>query len=462
MTANVSLEKKDNLNALLTINLTQDDYKPKIEHQLKEYRKKANIPGFRKGMAPMGIVKKMVGRSIFIDEVNKLASESLFGYLKANNIDILGEPLPSLEKTTQADFDNEGDFVFYFDLGLAPDFELNFSSKDQLIRYDIEASEEDLNEEIENVARRYGKLSTIATAQDDKDSVTGLLTELDENGQPFEGGVAGKSITVLLEMIKDEETKNNLMGKEVSALVNVDIFKLYNNNEAVISSSTGVPKEGVNDLNRLFQFEITEMKRFTPSELNQELFDKVFGEGVVDNLDTFKEKIKENMGMYFQSEAEHHLDHMIQHLIIDNHGFMLPDSFLKRWLLNTYKDQYNQDNIDDKYEKEANGLKMQLITEKIVRTYNLEISRQELDNTSMGYTAQMLRQYGINNPDPELIASFETKNREDNAYMTRIRDMVINGKVNEQVKQLVAIEVKKIKSKDFYDLIKTHNEKHNH
>lgn len=462
MTSTVSLEKKDNLNALLTINLTPEDYKPKVEDQLKEYRKKANIPGFRKGMAPMGIVKKMVGKAIFVEEVNKLASDKLFGYLKDNNIDILGEPLPSSEKESRADFDTEDNFVFHFDIGLAPEFQLNFSAKDKLIRYHIIPAEKDLNEEIDNLCRRYGKLSTIEKAENDKDSVTGLLTELDENGQPIAEGVENKSSTVLLEMIQDEETRKKLTGITVGQKITVDIFKLYNNNQAVISSTTGVPKEGVNDLGPMFSFEVTEIKRFIAAEVNQELFDKVFGPGEVSSETEFKEKVKENMSMYFASEAEHHLDHMIQHLILDNHPFSLPDAFLKRWLQNSYSDQYNADTIDDKYEKEANGLKMQLITEKLVKEHNIEISRQELDQTSMGYTAQMLRQYGISNPDPELIANFEKRNREDRNYMSRIRDMVINGKVNEQVKQLITITEKDITSTDFYAMITEHNEKHKH
>lgn len=462
MTAQVSLQKKDNLNAILTIQLTPNDYRPKIEDQLKDYRKKANIPGFRKGMAPMGIVKKMVGKAIFVDEINKLASDSLYNYLKENDIDILGEPLPSNELNAEIDFDQEGDFTFHFDLGLAPEFELSFSAKDKLIRYDIEPNQKDLDEEIENLLRRYGKLTKIDAAEDGKDSITGLLTELDENGHPLEGGVAGKSATVLLEMIEDPETRQNITGKSTGTTLNVDIFKLFNNNEGVISSSTEIPKEGVQDLGPMFSFEITEIKRFSPAEENQDLYDKVFGPGEVTDSESFRQKVKESMSMYFQSEAEHHLDHMIQHLIMDNHGFALPDDFLKRWLKQSYADQYNDDNIDEKFSSEANGLKMQLITEKLVKTYNIEISRQELDQTSMGYTAQMLRQYGISNPDPQLIASFEKKNREDKSYMTRIRDMVINGKMYEKIKELITIETTKINSGDFYDMIKKHNEKHNH
>lgn len=462
MTAQVSLQKKDNLNATLTIQLTPNDYRPKVEDQLKEYRKKANIPGFRKGMAPMGIVKKMVGKAIFVDEINKLASDSLYNYLKENDIDILGEPLPSNELNAEIDFDQEGDFVFHFDLGLAPGFELNFSAKDKLTRYDIEPEEKDLDEEISNILRRYGSLTTIEKAEDSKDSITGLLTELDENGHPFEDGVTAKRSTVLLEMIEDEKTRQELTGKTVGSIVNVDIFKLFNNNENVISSTTEIPKEGIQDLGPIFSFEITEIKRFAPAEENQELYDKVFGPGEASDQATFREKVKESMKMYFQSEAEHHLDHMIQHLIMDNHAISLPDDFLKRWLRQSYPDQYNDDNIEEKFSNEANGLRMQLITEKLVKTYNIEISRQELDQTSMGYTAQMLRQYGISNPDPQLIASFEKKNREDKTYMNRIRDMVVNGKMYEKVKELVTIETQKIGSTAFYDMIKKHNEKHNH
>jgi trigger factor len=196
--------------------------------------------------------------------------------------------------------------------------------------------------------------------------------------------------------------------------------------------------------------------------MNQSLFDKVFGEGVVHDETEFLEKISENLEMYFRSEAEHQLDHEIQHLLMDKHNFQLPDSFLKRWLREKYPDTYNEDTVDDRYSKEADTLKMQLISERIISTYNLEVTKTELDQTSIGYTVQMLRQYGMSNPEPELISSFEHKNREDKHYMDRIRDMVINRKVDEQVKKMITIDSKEISSGDFYKMIEEHNKKHNH
>jgi trigger factor len=462
MAANVLFEKKDNLNALLTINISQDDYKHRVEEQLKEYRKKANIPGFRRGLAPIGMVKRLVGKSILADEINQLVNERLLGYLKENNVDILGEPLPSKETPTQIDFDSEIDFIFHFDLGLSPSFELNVSPKDKLYRYNIKADKSALDEELDRIRKRYGSLVRQLKTESLNDSVSGLLTELDENGQTLEGGVASKPTTVLLEMVKDKETFDKLMGLEVGSRVDVDIFKLFNNNEGVISNTLGLPKEGVKDLNPLFLLEATEIKRFEPAKIDHVLFDKVFGEGVVNNEAEFLEKIEENLEMYFSSEAEHHLDHQIQHLLMDNHKFQLPDSFLKRWLKDRYADTYNDDNIDDRYEKEADTLKMQLISERIISQFHLEVTKTELDQTSIGYTAQMLRQYGMSNPDPELISTFERKNREDKHYMDRIRDMVIHRKVDEQVKQMITIEGQDISSGDFYKMIEEHNKKHNH
>lgn len=462
MTGQVSLEKKDALQATLTIRLTPDVYKPKVEEQIQVYRRKANIPGFRKGMAPMGIIKKMVGKSIFVDEINKMASDALYNYLRDEQIDILGEPLPSADLNPEIDFDQEGDFTFYFDLGLAPEFELNFTPKDKLIRYNITPTAEDLDEEIQNILRRYGKLESIQKSEQDKDSISGLLTELDENGHKLEGGIENKSTTVLLEMIEDLETRESLRGKGAGDAVNVDIYKLFNHNEGVISSTTSVPKEGLSDLNPTFKLEISEVKRFSPAEENQDLYDKVFGAGEVSDAETFRAKVKESMERYYLSEAEHHLDHMIQHLIMENHPFELPDAFLKRWLVQSYSDQYADDNIEEKYGREASGLKMHLITEKVMKTYQIEVSREELDQTSIGYTMQMLRQYGLNNPDPSLVASFEKKNREDKTYMNKIRDMVLNGKMYEKVKELITIESKDITSKEFYAMIEDHNTKHNH
>ncbi|MBI1306203.1 MAG: trigger factor [Bacteroidetes bacterium] len=459
---NVKFEEKDALNALLTIEFAPEDYQPKVESELKKYRKNARIPGFRPGTAPMAMVKKLVGKAMLVEEINRMASDTLYQYLTENKIDVLGQPLAAKDKEAEMDFDNPTDFTFYFDLGLAPKFELNISDKDVLTRYRITITDKDIDEEIENNRRRSGKMTDIEETGSDQDSVKGMLTELDANGEPLEGGVAEKESTVLLEMIKDDELRNSMMNKKVGDSVVVDVFKFFNDNNKVLGRTLEMPEEGLSDLNREFRFTITELKRFEPAEINQELYDQMFGKDAVTTEEEFRQKIRENLETYYASEAENQLDHSISHLIQDKHTFELPDEFLKRWLIKSYEDQYNDENVDDRYETESSALKNQLITEKVIEQYQLQVTEEDLNQVSLGYTAQMLRQYGLGNPDLETLRYFEQKNREEQNYMKRIRDIAVDRKVTEKIKELITIQESEISIEDFYKMIEEHNHVHNH
>jgi len=459
---NVTFEEKDALNALLTIELNPEDYQPKVDAELKKYRTRANIPGFRPGKAPMGVIKKMVGPSMLVDEINKLASESLFKHLEDNKIDVLGQPLAS-DDQSDMDFENPSDFTFKFDLGLAPKFDLNISAKDKLSRYQITIPEDEVEKEVDNNLRRFGKMLEIDKTEGDQDTVKGMLTELDKKGEPLEGGVAEKETTVLLEMVKHKPTQKALIGKKVGDVVNVDIFKFFNDNEKVLASTVELPAEGIKDLNKDFKLEITEVKRFEKATLGQDLYDQVLGKDVVKTEDEFKAKLSENIEQYYKSEAENQLDHSVSHLISDKHNSInLPDAFLKRWLIKTYPDNYNAENIDELYGKESDQLRRQLIMEKVVAEFKLEVTQEDINQISVGYTAQMLRQYGMNNPDLETIRYFEEKNKEDKNYMRKIGDIAIDRKVTDHVKTMITVKDKKIALDAFYKMIEKHNHEHNH
>lgn len=460
---NVTFEEKDALHALLTIELNPEDYQPKVDAELKKYRSQASVPGFRPGKAPLSVIKKMVGKAMLVDEINKLASNTLMKHLEDNKIDILGQPLASKEQDGEMNFDEPKDFTFKFDLGLAPKFDLNISTKDKLTRHKIEVSDEELEKEVDNNLRRFGTMLEIKETENDQDTVKGMLTELDKDGNPLEGGVSDKETTVLLEMVKDKKTQKSLLGKKVGDKVQVDIFKFFNDNEKVMASTVGLPAEGIKDLNKTFELDITEIKRFQKAELNQELYDQVFGKDVVKTEEEFRTKLRENLEQYYGSEAEHQLDHSISHLIMDNHKMELPDEFLKRWLIQTYPDNYNEENIDELYGRESDSLRRQLIMEKVVADFKLEITQEDINDVSIGYTAQMLRQYGMGNPDLETIRYFEQKNREEDPnYLRRVGDIAVDRKVTDQVKSMVTIKEKKTDVEAFYKMIEKHNAEHNH
>ena len=227
---NVSLEKQDDLNAIITIQITKADYEEKLNTQFKEYRKKAKIPGFRPGTVPIGMVKQMIGKSVLFEEVNKLTSTGLYDYLKEHNIDILGQPMTSLSKESETDFDNYGDFTFHFDLGLAPAFDLQVSTKDKLTRYEIEVDKDEVATEVKNLRRNYGKLENVDKSETENDSIVLLLTEVEKNGEPKEGGLVDREATVLPEVVKDKKIKKALVGVSVGDELELNVFDLFNDN----------------------------------------------------------------------------------------------------------------------------------------------------------------------------------------------------------------------------------------
>lgn len=455
---NVSFEKKDDLNAIISVVINNEDYTENINKQFKDYRKKAKVPGFRPGTMPLSMVKQMVGRSVLFEEVNRLTSENLYNYLKENNIDILGQPMTSQEKESVTDFDNYGDFTFHFDLGLAPVFDLNFSTSDSLTRYEIEVDQNEVDTEIKNLARQNGTLENKDTSETDNDSLVLLVTEVDENGEHKDGGVFEQEVTVLPEVVKDETTKNMLVGVSVNDELSLNIFELFNNNDLVITQSLGIEKENIAGLNKTFKAKVQQIRAVVAAELNNAFFDMVMGPDVCATLEEFETKIKENLGSYYAGEAERQLEAEINVLLDKKHKFSMPDAFLKRWLQETKPETYTADNVDELYAKESVILRKQLIREKVAEVHDVVVSDEDINQASFAYTAQMLRQYGLNNPDPAMVQNFEESNRKDKNYLMRIRDVVVEKKVLNAVKDLITINAQSIAVDKFYDVVKDFND----
>ncbi len=459
---NVSFQKIDSLYGTLSVSLEKSDYEPKVDEQIKAYRKKAQIPGFRPGTAPVNMIKKLYGKSFIADEVNKMATEKMYHYLKENDIDILGQPLLSINNPSDVDFDKSENFTFNFDLGFAPNFEFNITSNDSITKYVIEVDDKEVETEINNLCRRHGILEKVDESTSEADSILVILSELENEDSLLEGGVAGKETTVIPELIKDEATKLLFMNKKVGDKVVVNLSILFNDNETVMASATGIPKEGLNDLNPQFMAEVKNIQSFTPALIDHQLYTKVFGEGVVNDEETFRTKVRENVAIYYNSESEHHLEHELDHFIMDKHSFNLPDVFLKRWLIDAHPDAYNAENADEKYEKESGALRFQLIQEKAIKQFNIEISEDDINQTALGYAASLLRNYGISNPEFSWVQEFTEKQKKDQRFMDKVKEMAVQRAVVNQIKNVVTLVEKNTSVEGFYEMIKEHNHQHHH
>lgn len=459
---NVSFEKQNELNGLLTIELTKEDYQGKVDEQLKKFRKTARIPGFRPGTAPLSMVKRMVGSSVLAEEVNRLASETLNNYINENKIDILGYPLASNSKQSEIDFENEGSsFTLYFDLGLAPSFELALGAKDKLTHYQVEVDDESLNTELSNLYRRYGKSTDVEESTSDNDVLKLSMTELNDKGEALQGGVSEKTASILPEVITDKKTKKLFEGVKKGQEVKADIFKVFNNNLRVLSSYLEMPEEGLNDLEKNFSFTVLEIKQNTPAEPGAELYSQLFGEeNMPADEEDFKNKIRESLQQQYQSDAEHIINHEIDDLVLAKHDFSLPDEFLKRWLMETRPEEYTAENIDERFDQEADSLRYQLIREKVVEEQKLELTQEEVNGTNLSYTLQMFSQYGMQNPDPQMVESFAMRQAQDPEHMRRIRDLAMSRKVTDYFRSVVTLKDKKVKASEFEKIMEEHNKTH--
>lgn len=457
---NIELQNQSDLSATILVKLEAADYAPKVESQLKKMQKTANIKGFRVGHAPMGMLKRTYGKSVLVDEVNNMASQSLYDYLKEKNMDILAQPMPSKDAESDLNFEKENaDYTYAFDVALAPIFDLNINSKDEAVRYSIDVDDAEVKKEIENLRKRNGTMVAVDVSEE-HDIIYATATELDENGATFEGGLVDKPISFVAEMVKDEKTKKAVIGIKMGDVVKVNIFQLFNENITAINNTLGISKEEANDLNADFSLTITEIKRNEYAELNQGFFDTIFGPEQVKTEEEFEAKIRENLEIYFKSEAENQLEHMLNHLINEKHNIKLPDAFLKRWLIETKSEEYNEDNIDERYAKEAEGLVYVLVQEKMAKEYNFEVGKEDLEQTSLGYVAQMFRQYGISNPEFGMIKDYSDKQLKDPNYIQTVMDIALRRKMIEKIKDLVTIKEKKINVEDFYKEINAHKHEH--
>lgn len=454
---NISLNYHDDLNATMTVSVEKADYAGHVEKALKNYQKKANIPGFRPGKAPLGMIQKMYGTSVLVDEVNNYTSEAINKYIDENKLEVLGQPVLS-DDSEQADWSSAGDFTFRFDIGIAPKFELNMGSSDRFVLYKPAISADMLEKEIARVQQRYGN-QTEGSQVEDNDIIQVKATELGENGEALEAGVSADS-SVLVSHINDEATKKLFLGQSTGAKVKANVFDVFNHDEAEISTAFNISKQTVADLGKMFEFEITAIKRQEPAPLGQELFDKIYGPGKIEGEEAFRNKIREELQQYYMAEANHALEHDMYQTLQDKHFIPLPDAFLKRWLISRHPDKFNADNIDQKYIPEAAYLRSTLFQEKIISSQGLKIEEEDLLNASLAYTKRMFFGYNMNMDISDYLLNYAKEQLKDNNYRSRMINMAIETKVINTMKTLVNIEEQELSMEEFKEKMREHNEKH--
>jgi len=383
---NITKEHKDELNAIIRIQFGPEDYQPKIDQQLREYSKKVSMPGFRPGKVPAGMVKKMYGKSILVDELNKLTSDSLFGFIRDNQIDILGNPLPAPENDERLDLDNPGHINLAFEIGLAPQFDLEISSKKSFDMYVPLIDEEFISKEIENYRERLGDYTETEVAEAG-DLVHGVFTELNEDGSVKEGGISRH--TDIHDADLKEGDSQAFVGMKKGDVKTIDVKTVFVN-PSVIAAILAISAEEVEGLTSQFSFEAETIRRKSKAEVNQEFFDKLFGKDVIFSEEELKNRIASDSNTRFQKDAETRFFNEVVEDLVKNSSFVLPDEFLKRWLSSTNDGKVSPEDIEQNYTNYAKGIRWQLIENKLIRDNEISVTREQaIDSVANDFLAYM-------------------------------------------------------------------------
>jgi trigger factor len=446
---NISQEKKDNLNAVIKINIDPNDYQPRVEKAIKEQAKKAKIPGFRPGMVPAAHIKRMYGKSILVDEINNLLSDTLNNYLNEQQLEVLGQPLPQMDDSKEYNWDFADNFEFNYEVGLAPEFAIDLSSKDKVAQYDIKVDDTLLDERVKNLRKSYGKMSNPDVSADD-DVLYAELKQLSPDGSVFEGGIAHTG-SIRLDQVQDKKILKSLTGVKKGDTVTLDVQKAYDNDAARVAGALGIDEETAAELKSNFSLTVKNVNRLEEADLNQEFFDKLFGEGVVTDEAGFKAKVTEEIEMMMAQDADRKLQNDIYNYAVSKINFELPDEFLKRWLKAT-NEKISEEELEGGYSDFAKNLKWTLIGNKIIKDNDIKIEYSDVFETAKQRLDAQFRMYSPQPLADEQLAQYTVQFLQNKENANRIFDEVKGAKVIEYIKSIITADKKAISHADFAKL----------
>lgn len=443
----ISFENPDKVNGLLTLTVEEADYKENVEKTLKNYRKKANVPGFRPGMVPMGMIKRQFGTTAKVDEINKLLGEQIYKYVKDNNIQMLGEPLPS-DKQEPVDMEKEAPYTFMFDIAVAPEFKAELTGDDTIDYYTITVDDKIIDQQIDVFASRAGHYDKVEDYQAN-DMLKGDIRELDENGNTKEGGITVEGAVLMPEYIKVEDQKKLFDGAKLGDIITFNPKKAYPESDIEVSSLLKMKKEEVADLTADFCYQITEISRYVKAEVNQELFDQVYGKDVIKDEKDFREKIAEGLKAQFAVDSDFKFIQDVRKYLVDKVGALTyPDALLKRIMLNNNKDK-GEEFVEKNYEQSIKELTWHLIKEQLVKANGIKIEDADIEETAKEAAKAQFAQYGMNNIPEEYIENYAKDMLKKREYIDSFVDRSIDRKLTEILKNVVKLENKTATLEEF-------------
>ena len=448
----ISFDCADKINGLLTMTIEPADYQEKVEKTLKDYRKKAQIPGFRPGSVPMGLIKKQYGTAVKVEEVNRLMGEKLYEYIHENKIQMLGDPMPNTEKQQPQDFEKDGELTFVFDIAVAPAFEVKLNGHDKIPYYTIAIDDKLINQQVEMYASQAGEF-TKAEVFSGNDTLTGDLRELDKKGNTLEGGITTESGMIMPAYIKEDKQKKLFDGCKPGNIITFNPKKAYPDNDAEVAALLKVDKEKVKDLKSDFSFQVTEIRHFQPAEVNQALFDRVFGEDNVKGEKEFREKIADQLKAQFVGSSDYKfmLD-VREHLEKKVGKLDFPEALLKRIMQNNNKDK-EEDFVERNFDASIQELKWHLIKEQIVAAQKIEVKEDDLKEVAKSAIRAQFAQYGMSNIPEDVVENYAAEQLKKRENIDNFVDRAVDQKLTEVLKTVVKLDEKSVTLEEFNKLM---------
>ena len=447
----ISFENVDKVSALLTLNIEKADYEDKVKTALKDFSKKASLPGFRPGKVPASLIQKRFGTEVKAEEINKLLSEEINKYIRENKINMLAEPLPNEEKTPKVDFEAQDDFTFAFDIALAPDFDAKLSKKDKLTYYDIKVDDALVDQQVQSYCQRGGQ-HVKAESYEKGDMVKGMLTQLNTKNNTLKDGITVEDAVMLPEYMKDNKEKAKFEGAKLGDVITFNPAKAYGNNATELASLLHITKEEAEEIKSNFNFQISEIMRYEPAKVDQELFDKVLGEGVVKSEKEFRKFIANDIKKNFAGEAEYQFTQDLREYILGRVGKVeFPEALLKRFMKLRNQDK-DESYVEDNFEKSLPELLWHLAKEQICDQLEVKVQHEDVLETAKHYTRLQFAQYGMVNLPEETVTNYAAEMLKNEQQAQGLVERTVENLMAAKVKEAVTLKTKEVTIEEFRKL----------
>ena len=448
----ITQEKVDDLNGVLTVKIQPEDYREKVDGILEEYRKQVKMPGFRQGKVPIQLVRKQYGKAVLADELNKLMGEKMDGYIREEKLRILGQPIPALENDSEGDWDKPETFTFRYDIGYSPKVDIKFGWFTKFVHHKVRIDDALIEEQIGDLRRRYGKMSE-RTEIGEGCLIVGDFVELDGNGGDILAGGVMNEGTISLDAIEDKKTKEALMGKSQGAEVEVEAGKVSRDAED-LARMLGIDPKAAADFKNPLRFTVKEVRHIEPAELGEELYDKLFGEDVVTDGEGFRTKVKEDLERIFERDGDRVFRRKFVEEVVGKLNPSLPEAFLKRWIQVANEKPITAEEIEAEFEEYAKGIKWQIIQNHIIDEHDIDVSGEEIQAEAGNAIKAQYAQYGI--PiEAEQLEPMVAQMLTDQKEVRRVAESIYERKAIDKLRELAKIKDKEVSHEEWMEIVRS-------